>query len=229
MVSIPVHQVVRATTPVFTVAIYRFCFSSTYGFWTYLSLVPVIVGVGLATYGDYHATYLGLSMTLLGAVLAAIKTVVTNRMQTAGLRLTALELLFRLSPLAILQGLAMAYLTGELNNLRIPSHDDRGTFITFVLTNAAMSFGLNIASFTANKKVGALSMNVSAMVKQVLSIVLSISFWNLRINSTNAIGRQRPWPLSLSNWIEGSFKLCLYRHSDNNQRRCLLFIRRDDS
>lgn len=190
MVSIPVHQVVRATTPVFTVAIYRFFFSSTYRVWTYLSLVPVIVGVGLATYGDYYATYLGLFMTLLGAVLAAIKTVVTNRMQTAGLRLTALELLFRLSPLAVVQGLAMAYLTGELKNLRIPSHDGRGTFITFVLINAAMSFGLNIASFTANKKVGALSMNVSAMVKQVLSILLSILFWNLQINSTNAIGRQ---------------------------------------
>lgn len=190
MVSIPVHQVVRATTPVFTVAIYRFCFSSTYGVWTYLSLVPVIIGVGLATYGDYHATYLGLIMTLLGAVLAAIKTVLTNRMQTAGLRLTALELLFRLSPLAVVQGLAMAYLTGELKTLRIPSQDDRSAFITFILINAAISFGLNIASFTANKKVGALSMNVSAMLKQVLSILLSISFWNLQINYTNALGRQ---------------------------------------
>lgn len=191
MVSIPVHQVVRATTPVFTVAIYRFCFSSTYGISTYLSLIPVIIGVGLATYGDYHATYWGLFMTLLGAILASIKTVVTNRMQTAGLRLTALELLFCLSPLAVVQGLAMAYLTGELKNLRIPLYEKRSTFISFVLINAAMSFGLNIASFTANKKVGALSMNVAAMVKQVLSILLSISFWNLQINYTNALGKPK--------------------------------------
>lgn len=130
-------------------------------------------------------------MTLLGAILAAIKTVVTNRMQTAGLRLTALELLFRLSPLAVVQGLAMAYLTGELETLRIPLYDKRSTFISFVLINAAMSFGLNIASFTANKKVGALSMNVAAMVKQVLSILLSILFWNLQINNTNALGKPK--------------------------------------
>lgn len=191
MVSIPVHQVVRATTPVFTVAIYRFCFSSTYGTSTYLSLVPVIIGVGLATYGDYHATCWGLFMTLLGAILASIKTVVTNRMQTAGLRLSALELLFRLSPIAVVQGLAMAYLTGELKNLRIPLYEKSSTFISVVLINAAISFGLNIASFTANKKVGALSMNVAAMVKQVLSILLSISFWNLQINYTNALGKPK--------------------------------------
>jgi hypothetical protein len=38
--------------------------------------------------------------------------------------------------------------------------------------NGAIAFGLNVVSFTANKKTGALTMSVAANVKQVLTIVL---------------------------------------------------------
>lgn len=40
---------------------------------TYLSILPVMVGVGLATFGDYYFTALGFTLTLIGVVLAAIK------------------------------------------------------------------------------------------------------------------------------------------------------------
>ena len=191
MVTIPFHQVVRATAPVFTVAIYRFYYSTTYSFDTYVSLVPVILGVGLATYGDYYATVLGFFMTLLGAILAALKTVVTNRMQTAGLHLTAIELLYRLSPLAVLQSLAMAYLNGEFSGIEkfLFEQGNLSTKFAFIISvNAAMAFGLNVTSFTANKKAGALTMTVAANVKQILTVLLAVIFWRLNIGFINAAG-----------------------------------------
>ena len=191
MVTVPFHQVLRATTPVFTVAIYRFCYFNTYSFDTYVSLVPVILGVGLATYGDYYATVLGFFMTLLGAILAALKTVVTNRMQTAGLHLTALELLYRLSPLAVLQSVAMASLNGEFSGIE-KFLFEKGYLslkvVLIILINAAMAFGLNVTSFTANKKTGALTMTVAANVKQILTVLLAVVFWHLRVNLINASG-----------------------------------------
>lgn len=191
MVTIPFHQVLRATTPAFTVAIYRICFSRNYSFDTYVSLVPVILGVGLATYGDYYATTMGFFMTLLGATLAAVKTVVTNRMQTAGLHFSAIELLYHLSPLAILQSICMAYYTGELGAI------DKFLFepgnlsakpLIILLINALMAFGLNVASFTANKKAGALTITVAANVKQILTVLLGVIFWHLKVGSINAFG-----------------------------------------
>lgn len=191
MVTVPFHQVLRATTPVFTVAIYRFCYFNTYSFDTYVSLVPVILGVGLATYGDYYATVLGFFMTLLGAILAALKTVVTNRMQTAGLHLTALELLYRLSPLAVLQSVAMASLNGEFSGIE-KFLFEKGYLslkvVLIILINAAMAFGLNVTSFTANKKTGALTMTVAANVKQILTVLLAVVFWHLQVNLINASG-----------------------------------------
>jgi hypothetical protein len=73
MVSIPFHQIMRSTCPVFTVLIYRVRYDRTYARETYLSLVPVVLGVGLATYGDYYFTVAGFVLTLVGVLLAAVK------------------------------------------------------------------------------------------------------------------------------------------------------------
>lgn len=73
MVSIPFHQIMRSTCPVFTVLIYRLRYGRTYATKTYLSLVPVVLGVALATYGDYYFTLVGFVLTFLGVILATIK------------------------------------------------------------------------------------------------------------------------------------------------------------
>ncbi|KAL2052540.1 hypothetical protein ABVK25_007100 [Lepraria finkii] len=68
IVNLPFHQVFRATTPVFTVCINHLAFSYTYSYATFLSLIPVIVGIVLTTYGDYSWTKPGLLLTLFGAL-----------------------------------------------------------------------------------------------------------------------------------------------------------------
>lgn len=191
MVTIPFHQVLRATTPVFTVLIYRILFQASYSIATYYSLIPVIAGVGLATYGDYAATTLGFIMTLLGALLAAIKTVTTNRVQTGTLHLSAMELLHRMSPLALIQSLAFAYYFGEIEEFRryvIMEKRVSPRTLVVLLINGAIAFGLNIISFSANKKVGALTMTVAANVKQILTIALSVAFFKLLVGPMHALG-----------------------------------------
>lgn len=76
--------------------------------------------------------------------------------------------------------------------------------------NGVIAFGLNVVSFTANKKVGALSMTVAgeprrpsglqlrlitilmfffaANIKQVLTIVLAVSIFDLRVSGANIFG-----------------------------------------
>ncbi len=186
MVTIPFHQTVRAMTPVFTVAIYRVIYQSTYSSATYVSLIPVIIGVMLASYGDLTATTLGFFMTLLGTLLAALKTVTTNRLQTAGLHFGALELLHRMSPIACVQSLMVAYLTGEFDRFEPRLLGNKGALI--LLANGIIAFGLNMASFEANKRSGALTMTIAANVKQVLTVVLSVLIWHDPIGAMNACG-----------------------------------------
>jgi drug/metabolite transporter (DMT)-like permease len=49
LVSVPLHQVVRSTTPLFTIILSIALFGKSFQTMTYLSLVPVIIGVALAT------------------------------------------------------------------------------------------------------------------------------------------------------------------------------------
>ena len=191
MVNLPFHQVVRATTPAFTVGIYHLAFSFTYNNATFLSLIPVIVGVILTTYGDYSWTKPGLLLTWFGAFLAALKTVITNRMQTSGLHLSALELLYRMSPLAFLQSMVLSlYYQNELEGLLPLLVDAPTTFKMLMLftVNGALAFALNYTSFIANRKAGALTMTVAANVKQILTVLLAITFWGLQVGYLNVAG-----------------------------------------
>ncbi|CAD6574883.1 MAG: UAA transporter [Cyphobasidiales sp. Tagirdzhanova-0007] len=191
LVSVPLHQVVRSTTPLFTMVISICMFKKTYLLQTYLSLIPVIAGVCLATYGDYSCTAWGLFLTLLGALLAAVKGIETNRILVGRLKFHPLDLLLRMSPLAFVQCLVFSYMSGELSQVyerTFVSHTLGQTQWLSLFVNGGLAFGLNVVSFTANKKSGALTMSVAANVKQVLTIVLAVLIFNVAINRVNLLG-----------------------------------------
>jgi len=165
-------------------------YARSYGLSTYLSLIPLIMGVGLATYGDYYFTPIGFAFTLAGTVLAATKTIVTNRIMTGPLALPALEILLRMSPLAACQSLVFAYFTGELERFQtfiIAGHLTR--FLVFALIgNGAIAFLLNISSFQTNKLAGALTITVCGNVKQCLTIICGIVLFNVKVSALNGLG-----------------------------------------
>ncbi|KAI8876507.1 TPT-domain-containing protein [Backusella circina FSU 941] len=189
LVTVPFHQVVRAMTPVFTVMLSIMFLHKSYSTMTYISLCPVIFGVGFATFGDYDYTMLGFVLTVLGTVLAAIKTVVTNRVQVGKLKLHPLDLLLRMSPLAFIQTMMYSYITGEMEMVSefVQTRFSWSLFFA-LLINGVIAFFLNVVSFTANKKTSALTMTVAGNVKQVLSIILAVIIFNLTITYMNLLG-----------------------------------------
>lgn len=191
LVSVPLHQVIRSLTPLFTIAISLIFFNKSFLLLTYLSLVPVILGIALATHGDYSCTTLGFCLTVLSALLASIKGVTTNRILVGSLKFHPLEFLMRMSPLSFAQCLVFSLLSGEMTQIYDGTANtgtlDRSVWTT-ILFNGAVAFGLNVVSFTANKKAGALTMDVAANVKQVLTIVLAVFVFDLHINFVNFVG-----------------------------------------
>ncbi|KAH9929031.1 TPT-domain-containing protein [Epithele typhae] len=197
MVTIPFHQVVRAATPVFTILLSTCIRGTPFNGSKLITLIPVMLGVALATYGDYSATTTGFLLTLLGTLLAALKAIFTNILQTSFSRaslpkLHPLDLLSRMSPLALVQCLACAYLSGELARIRALAITHGAAWFTHALLvlagNGALALGLNVVSFTANGRVGALSMAVAANVKQVLTVLLATAVFDVRVSGVNALG-----------------------------------------
>lgn len=117
-------------------------------------------------------------MTILGTVLAAIKTIYTSILQSTPsptspqprvnyvvpprLQLHPLDLLTRMAPLAFIQCVILAHLTGELSRVRAWSaHEMTPIKAALLGVNGIIAFGLNFVSFTANKAAGPLSMAVA--------------------------------------------------------------------
>ncbi|KAG2347081.1 TPT-domain-containing protein [Suillus weaverae] len=205
MVTVPFHQVVRAAAPIFIILLSIFLFGTRSSNHKMVSLVPVMAGVGFATYGDYSYTTSGLLLTILGTVLAAIKTIYTSILQSTPsptspqprvhfvvpprLRLHPLDLLTRMAPLAFIQCIFLAYLTGELSRVHTWSSVEMTPVnATLLGINGLIAFGLNIVSFTANRAAGPLSMTVASNVKQVLSVFCAVILFKLTITPTNALG-----------------------------------------
>lgn len=143
-----------------------------------------------STVGDYYATFAGFFMTLLGVVLASVKTVATNRLMTGSLKLSALEVLLRMSPLAAIQCIVYAFITGEVDKFResYVSGQFSSTFGAALLVNAATAFLLNVVGFQANKMAGALTITVCGNVKQALTILLGIILFHVQVGLLNAVG-----------------------------------------
>lgn len=192
-VSVAFHSVLRATCPIVTIIIYRLFYGRSYSRETYLTMAPLIVGVGLATYGDYDFTVYGFSLTLSGVILASVKSIASNRLMTGTLKLPPLELLFRMSPLAAVQCLGCAYASGEIEQAQaaFASAESRTALAGFGLAlglNIFLAFVLNISSFQTNKIAGALTISVGANVKQCLTILLGIALFGTTVGPANGIG-----------------------------------------
>ena len=191
LVSVPFHQVLRSTVPVVTILIYRWVYGRSYNHQTYWTMVPLVAGVGLATFGDYFFTYSGFALTFLGVLLAAIKSIASNRLMTGTLNLSALEILYRMSPLAAVQSLVCAITIGEFSNVKADYAGGQlftDGFVIMLTINALMAFMLNGISFYTNKIAGALTISVCANLKQVLTILLGIIMFKVSISPVHGLG-----------------------------------------
>ncbi|KAI9207642.1 triose-phosphate transporter family-domain-containing protein [Polychytrium aggregatum] len=196
MVTVPFHQVVRSIAPIVTMVLSSLFWRHSHGTKTWISVLPTIVGVSLTTLGDYDYTSAGLILTILGTVLASLKTILTNKLQVSDrssqkAKLGPLDLLYIMSPPALAQTLVYVYASGEFATLSEYWADPglrRSSLLGALVFNGSIAFALNFVSFTANRKLGPLMMGVAANMKQVLSVGLAVAVFDLRIGAINALG-----------------------------------------
>ena len=194
-VSLSIHQTIRATAPALTIiltTILELRTWSSYSMSTYLSLVPIVAGVLLATYTSFSSASLyGIAITFLGTVTAVVKTMATHTFQTEyGIK--GLELIHITTPIAVFQASLLAYLYGDFG--RIAKLYDQSTaseeraaagawLLLFILFNVIMAAFLNLSSFEANRRCGPVSMGVAANLKQVVILLLPCLAQGGRVNT----------------------------------------------
>lgn len=103
--------------PVITMVISMVFYRKAYSGARKWAVLPIVLGVALAFYGDMSYTAIGVFYTAACVVLAALKAVVGGELLTGDLKLHEMDLLSKMCPLALIWiGLA-AICTGEVHYL----------------------------------------------------------------------------------------------------------------
>lgn len=184
--SLAFHQVVRSTGPLVVVFIQRFWHKTRYSNDIHMAVFAMCVGISLTTAGDFYITPLGLILTLLGTVLASIKTLATNALMTGEQQISPNELLRRTSPLAAVQAFMLGFSAGELNSLM--SIDCNEYVLAVLATNIFLAFMQNTFSFKSNKAAGPLTMTVVGNLKQIATIVVGMVTFKTKTGCIGGVG-----------------------------------------
>ncbi|KAL4771382.1 triose-phosphate transporter family-domain-containing protein [Aspergillus nidulans var. acristatus] len=208
--QIPVSLVhtIKGLSPLFTVLAYRFFFRIRYAKATYLSLVPLTLGVMLACSTGFSTNFFGILCALVAALVFVSQNIFSKKLfneaeraesdlQSAGRRkLDKLNLLYYCSGLAFILTLPIWFVAEgyplfsdlmqdgaiSLTN-KTGSLDHGALFLEFVF-NGVSHFAQNILAFVLLSMVSPVSYSVASLIKRVFVIVVAIVWFG---NSTTPV------------------------------------------
>ena len=187
-VSVNFNQVMRSLVPAMVMAA-NLLQGKTFSRSKTCSVVPIVAGVMLATFGDMRYSAFGILVTIFCVVLAAMKAVLSGSMLTGEYKLDAFDLLSRMAPLSFCWMAYCAYASGEVDDILSRWEELQGGHAWHVVwLSGLMSFSLNITSFMANKVTSPLTLTVASNVKQVLLIAVATVIFATPISWLNGIG-----------------------------------------
>lgn len=189
LVDLSFHQLMRSATPACTLLLEWMLFGKQPAIRICISLVPVILGIALASIKSDHSpmslSWLGGLLTVFGVVLASLKGITSVRLMD---RMRPIELIWKMALPAGLQCLAFAWYFGELLQAGKFLLDSSIMTSAHLVVNASLAMLLNCISFTVAQKTSALTLTVAGNIKQALCIILAIYLFATVISPLNACG-----------------------------------------
>ncbi|TDZ40335.1 putative transporter [Colletotrichum trifolii] len=201
--KIPVSLVhtIKGLSPLFTVLAYRLVFNIKYSVNTYLSLVPLTLGVMLACSGKhnkYSGELLGIFYALLATIIFVTQNIFSKRLfneaakaEAEGLsarsqKLDKLNLLCYSSGMAFILTVPIWFWSEGTGIIQDVLHDgavdltekagslDHGRLTIEFIFNGTFHFGQNILAFVLLSLVSPVTYSVASLIKRVFVIVIAI-------------------------------------------------------
>ncbi|KAG8220826.1 triose-phosphate transporter family-domain-containing protein [Butyriboletus roseoflavus] len=200
-----VHMIPQALSPLFTVAAYALLFGVKYSPKTYLSLLPLTIGVMLASTFDTSASSpMGL-LCAFGSALVFVssniffKKVIPSGSQASSHRLDKVNLLFYSSSAAFALMVPLWSFTdlprllAALDNPTYvvhPHHDHSSmhSLSYHFIVNGLAHFAQNIIAFVILSSTSPVTYSIASLVKRIWVICMAILWFNQRIHPIQGAG-----------------------------------------
>lgn len=212
---IPVSLVhtIKGLSPLLTVGAYSIFLNTRYSLPTYLSLIPLTIGVILACSADFNANFIGLLSAFASAILFVVQNIVSKQIfndaaaaEKDGLPPTRFTKPDKLNLLCYSSGLAFLFtlplwlwsegfslLSDFLHDASIQLSDhpgafDHGRLLLEFLFNGTFHFGQNIVAFVLLSMVSPVTYSVASLIKRVFVIVFAVVWFGKPITKVQAFG-----------------------------------------
>ncbi|KAE9598756.1 hypothetical protein Lal_00022399 [Lupinus albus] len=184
------NQAIGATTPFFT-AVFAYLMTFKREAWlTYLTLVPVVTGVVIASGGEPSFHLFGFMICIAATGARALKSVLQGiLLSSEGEKLNSMNLLLYMAPMAVVF-LLPASLIMEENVIGITVALARNDvkIIWYLLFNSSLAYFVNIANFLVTKHTSALTLQVLGNAKGAVAVVVSILIFRNPVSVTGMMG-----------------------------------------
>ncbi|KAI9689334.1 MAG: suppressor of loss of ypt1 [Bathelium mastoideum] len=215
MSRIPVSLVhtIKGLSPLFTVLAYRFVFHIRYASTTWLSLIPLTVGVVMACSANFSANFIGLVDAFGSALLFVTQNIVSKKLfndaakaEADGTQPVQLRKPDKLNLLCYSSGLAFAFTAPiwlwsegfslaadfvddasvELSNR--PGRLDHGRLALEFIFNGTFHFLQSLVAFVLLGLVSPVTYSVASLIKRVAVILFAIVWFGNSFSNFQAVG-----------------------------------------
>lgn len=184
------NQAIGATTPFFT-AVFAYLMTLKKEAWlVYLTLVPVVTGVVIASGGEPSFHLFGFIMCIGATAARALKTVVQGiLLSSEGEKLNSMNLLLYMAPIAVVLLLpATLYMEENVVGITIALARQDFGIVWLLLFNSALAYFVNLTNFLVTKHTSALTLQVLGNAKGAVAVVVSILIFRNPVSVTGMAG-----------------------------------------
>ena len=167
-----------------------------------MSLVPVVAGIAIATWGEPSFNFIGFVACLVGVCCRALKSVLQGWLLTPvgdkeaekisnsnENKLDSMILLYYMAPVAVVTlGVCTFIMEPEAISAFYEATELNPNFIVILLSNCFIAYLVNLTNFLVTAHVGALTLQVLGNAKGVVCTVVSILLFRNPITFRSVAG-----------------------------------------
>ncbi|CAN6470938.1 unnamed protein product [Victoria cruziana] len=156
------NQAVGATTPFFT-AVFAYIMTVRREAWlTYLTLIPVVTGVIIASGGEPSFHLFGFIMCIGATAARALKSVLQGiLLSSEGEKLNSMNLLLYMAPIAVVLLLpATLFMEPNVLGMTVALARQDVKIVWYLLFNSSLAYFVNLTNFLVTKHTSALTLQV---------------------------------------------------------------------
>lgn len=189
-IPVSFNQAIGATTPFFTAAFAFLLTCRREPPLVYLALLPVVLGIVLATNSEPLFHLFGFLVCLTSTASRALKSVVQGILLTSEAeKLHSMNLLMYMAPMAALVLLPLSlYIEGNVAAATLAKASDDPRLILLLLGNATVAYLVNLTNFLVTKHTSALTLQVLGNAKAALAAIVSVLIFRNPVTVMGIVG-----------------------------------------